>query len=233
MQLPEHWNFLEYTDQQLRFWIKVHPNHMATQVAIEELERRKADRRHEENKQIAIAGIAVAAVVGLVAAWWNHNRSQLPNANAAQTKTTQTSEHSLPPTESPTPLTLPTRPPTELPFQLPKLSPTPNSSRTQSSSTPSAELKASGSETIALETNETKSAFNGEVLVSLIGVSYGGDPPTYEVTAIFGGPGSQNLRVEQQAIGSVAHFKYFEIRVISANRSGATFLVTNLYEHAR
>jgi hypothetical protein len=61
-----------------------------------------ADRRHEENKRIAIAGIVVAAIVGLVAAWWNHNRPQLQNANTLQTKTPQEYNQPSSPTQLPT-----------------------------------------------------------------------------------------------------------------------------------
>jgi type IV secretory pathway VirB10-like protein len=122
---PGHNRYEEYSKDQLEWHLRTFPRHADREIVLRYLlefqkkEREQqaendklkqdsiAERRHTENKRIAIAGIVVAAIVGLVAAWWNHNRPQPQNASTPQTQTPLVLQMPLQPilltTASPTP----------------------------------------------------------------------------------------------------------------------------------
>ena len=94
------------------------------------IEQKRLDAQHKENKRIAIAGIVVAALVGLAIAWWNHNTSQQQNVNTQPTKTPAAYNPTSSPTPQATALRVPSRLPTdELVSPSPPTAPIPSNSK--------------------------------------------------------------------------------------------------------
>lgn len=89
------------------------------------------------------------------------------------------------------------------------------------SSTPSFELSK-------LDTQTTSSLFGGKVFISLVGLSYEGNPPRHKVVATIGAPGKQNFTLEKVDVGYVTVFEGYEIRLVASDTFTATFAVTHL-----
>jgi hypothetical protein len=120
--------------------------------------------------------------------------------------------------------------PTSTPEAIAAPSPEPSTSLPEASTTPSAkpEPRASNSEKVTLERDQSATLFDGQVVISLVGISYEGDPLRHKATATIGGPGTNNVQIEKQDVGYVARFKDFEVRIVGANTFNVDFSVTRL-----
>lgn len=74
----------------------------------------------------------------------------------------------------------------------------------------------------------TQTFFGGSVSISVLGISFEGDPLRNKVTAVVGSPGLPNQKVDRQDVGYVMRFKArdtYEIRVVRAQTFDAEFRV--------
>ncbi|ATN93574.1 hypothetical protein VW6S_22 [Pseudomonas phage VW-6S] len=97
-----------------------------------------------------------------------------------------------------------------------------------SKSAPTIEPVKPSFEVSQIDTQSTSSFFDGKVFVSLVGISYEGNPTRHKVVATIGAPGKQSVTLEKVDVGSVTVFEGYEIRLVASDTFTATFSVTRL-----
>jgi hypothetical protein len=80
---------------------------------------------------------------------------------------------------------------------------------------------------VTVAPGQTATAWGSDLFISLVKVSYEGDPLSYKVYANVGAPSQQNMAINQATVGAVFTYRReFDIRVTSADAVSATFHVT-------
>ena len=87
---------------------------------------------------------------------------------------------------------------------------------------------SSQSERLSLRAGDSTDAFGGDVIVSLIGIKFEGDPLRHKATFSIGSQGSPTTTYQKQDIGAVVKWKNFEIRLLSADTFDAKFLISRV-----
>jgi hypothetical protein len=87
-----------------------------------------------------------------------------------------------------------------------------------------------GTETKSISEDDSQAFFGGEVLISVIGISFEGEPLRHRVTArVAESPGTRSIMFRNEEVGALRRFvRRYEIRVRSIDTSDATFSVTKL-----
>ena len=86
----------------------------------------------------------------------------------------------------------------------------------------------SGATQIALSAGQSESAESGEVVISVIGIGFEGDPLRNRVTFAVGGQGAPTTTYAKQDVGAVVKWGKFEVRLMSADTFEARFMVRRL-----
>lgn len=85
--------------------------------------------------------------------------------------------------------------------------------------------------TVAMQEGVTETLFNGDLSISLIAISFEGDPLRHKVIATVGSPGYPNLEIERKDVGYVTTYNgsgTFEIRITRITTFSAEFMVTRI-----
>jgi hypothetical protein len=97
-----------------------------------------------------------------------------------------------------------------------------------SRSTPDTKTVTPSFERSKIDNKSTNSFFDGKIFVSLVGISYEGDPIRHKVVATIGAPGKPSVTLDKVDVGSVTFFEGYEIRLVASDTFTATFVVTHL-----
>lgn len=88
------------------------------------------------------------------------------------------------------------------------------------------------SEDMSLQVGKSASAFNGDIVISLVAVPFGGDPLRHRIVANVGSPGRPTVNLNTVEVGHAVTFQTaqfpYEIRVTGADTLSGQFLVTRL-----
>jgi len=102
----------------------------------------------------------------------------------------------------------------------------PASERDAGRSLPATPVPAS--EKLAISEGNSATSHGGELIVSVVGIAFEGNPLRHRVTFAVGGPGSQTVTYPKQDIGAVVKWKKLEVRLLSATTFDATFMITHV-----
>ena len=86
----------------------------------------------------------------------------------------------------------------------------------------------SRSETVAVREGKSGAGGRGEVVISVIGIAYEGNPLRHKVTFAVGGPGAPTTTYTKQDVGATVRVKQFEVRLLSADTFDVSFMITPL-----
>lgn len=89
-------------------------------------------------------------------------------------------------------------------------------------------LAAFDSVRVVLQTQSSVSLFGGQVVVSLVGISFEGDPLRHKVIATIGAPGKVNRTLDKVDVGFATVFEGYEVRLVASDTFSATFVVTRV-----
>lgn len=109
--------------------------------------------------------------------------------------------------------------------------PPPSQTQALTGGTPAAGSSQTGSEDKRIEAGSTQTFFGEDLSISVVGMSFEGNPLRDKVTAILGSPGLPNQNLDRQDVGYVVRYKgrgTFEIRIVAADTFGAEFRVTRI-----
>jgi hypothetical protein len=84
------------------------------------------------------------------------------------------------------------------------------------------------SERLTLRAGNSEAAAGGQMVISLIGIAFEGDPLRHKATFSLGAPSAQTITYPKQDIGATVRWKKFEVRLFAADTFDATFMVTPL-----
>lgn len=98
----------------------------------------------------------------------------------------------------------------------------------ESKSAPAVESVKPRFELSKIDNKTTSSFFEGKIFVSVVGISYEGNPTRHMVFTTIGAPGKQSVTVEKADVGSVTFYEGYEIRLVASDTFTATFSVTRL-----
>jgi len=79
---------------------------------------------------------------------------------------------------------------------------------------------------VALRVGETSRLFSDELTVSLVGISYEGDPLRYKVVAVIGAKDGQTKTIDKVDVGYTVEIGDFVVKVITTDIFSAQFLVS-------
>jgi|GEM_PF-6676936 len=86
--------------------------------------------------------------------------------------------------------------------------------------------------TLIVPTENTRSAFDGDLVISVPDTPFVGDPPRHKVIATIGSPGEQSVKIEREDVGYDLMYMSkgirYSVRIAAAGTFSATFLVTRL-----
>lgn len=84
---------------------------------------------------------------------------------------------------------------------------------------------ATGAERVVLQRGQTASLFEDKIIISLIGISFEGDPLRNRAFATVGSPGKKNASLESADVGHAVVFEGYEVRLVACDTFNAAFLV--------
>ena len=92
-------------------------------------------------------------------------------------------------------------------------------------SKPTSEINA---ESVEIRTGETARIFNGKISISLVGITFEGDPLRHRASLTIGAPGKPNKTIEKVDVGFAILYEGYEIRVLSSDTFTVNILSTRI-----
>lgn len=85
-----------------------------------------------------------------------------------------------------------------------------------------------GLERLVLNAQNSAELFDGNLVISLIALSYEGNPLRHKVIASIGAPGKPNIELDRVDVGYSVDYEGYQIRVVASDTFTATFIASEL-----